>query len=445
MVMKMLDKVIKANNLYGLLDNQKEITVAFSGGADSVCLLHLLNSLKDEFGFKLYAAHYNHGIRGEEADNDQKFARDFCKKLSVPFITEKGDVITFAKNNKMSIELAARQKRYEFLSSVAKGVIATAHTASDNLETMIFNLVRGTSLDGIKGIPPKRDNIIRPLIFCTRDEIESYCLCNGLSYVTDSTNSDDDCSRNIIRHKIIPVLKEINSASTENASRLSVILSEDGTFLNDLAKKEFSERLHNGKLLLDGFNLLKPSISKRVLSLYYKENFDRELDSKHIEEMLNVCLKNSKRTSLFDDICAENENGYLVFSKTNQPDTEFFLQTELMSISKFNRNKKIHNLLLNCAIDCDKIVGNLRRINRNSSDKIKLANSNSTKTIKKLLTEKAVSVSERKNLPIYSDDLGVVWAYKIGTADRVKIDNKTKTVLYFKTEKIGENKNYGDM
>ena len=144
--MIMENKVLNAVNKFSLLQKGDIVTVALSGGADSVSLLYALLSLKDSLGITVNAAHLNHLIRGEEAERDQKFVTDLCRKLGVTLFTERKDIPKIAKENGMSTELAARKERYEFLSRVAVGKVATAHTASDNLETMIFNLARGTSL-----------------------------------------------------------------------------------------------------------------------------------------------------------------------------------------------------------------------------------------------------------------------------------------------------------
>ncbi len=440
--MSISDKIIKANEIFGLFSENDEITVALSGGADSVCLLHALNGLKSEFKFSLKAAHFNHGIRGKEADDDEEFARNLCKMLDIPFVSEKGDVPKFAKEKSLSLETAARELRYDFLNRVSNGKTATAHTASDNLETMIFNLSRGASLEGIKGIPPKRDNIIRPIILCERQEIEDYCKENGLKFVTDSTNLLCDCSRNLIRQKIIPVLKEINESCTLNASKLSLLLNEDSNYLNAVAKEKFSKIFDGERLNLKDFSKIDKAVANRIIVMFYKEYLGALPDNYHIEELYSVCIGKQKRTSLFDDICGENEGGYLKFLHIKESDAEF--KTEILKISaeEFSKRKKIHELFLNNAIDYDKIAGELRKVGKNSSDLIKLANSNSTKTVKKLLTEKKVPLKERKNLPVFADDEGIVWCFKVGTADRVKVDGKTKTVLYFKTDKLGENNTY---
>lgn len=440
----MLNKVKEANDRFNLISSFDKITVALSGGADSVCLLYSLYSLKRELEIELSAAHFNHGIRGEEADRDEEFSRNLCKSLDIPFYSEKGDAISYAKQSGKSLETAARELRYDFLSRVSEGKIATAHTASDNIETMLFNLARGTSLDGIKGIPPKRDNIIRPLILCSREEIENYCRQNSLSFVTDSTNLSDDCSRNIIRHKIIPVLKEINQSSVYNASKLSVLLNEDSKYLLKTANDEFCRRYISGGLSVENIKDTDKAVFKRVLSLFVKKITGATADFYHIERLVDVCEGKIHATELPNGFSARLQGKRLVLSDKKPENTVFLTETEIISAEKFKSLKKIHELFLNNAVDYDKIVGKLKRIERNSNDTVKLANSNSTKTLKKLLTEKKISLCDRENLPIYADDMGIVWCFCIGTADRVKIDKNTKTVLYFKTEKIGENSNYGN-
>ena len=180
----MLKKVNEALTRFNLLKGAKHITVALSGGADSMALLVALLELKDELGIeKISAAHFNHQIRGSEAIRDQEFVTEFCKKIDIELILGSADVPTFAKEQGISIELAARKLRYEFFDSIDTSLIATAHTASDNIETVIFNITRGTALSGLGGIPPKRDKYIRPLILCTRDMVENYCEQKGIDFM----------------------------------------------------------------------------------------------------------------------------------------------------------------------------------------------------------------------------------------------------------------------
>ena len=171
------------------------VTAALSGGADSVAMLHLLRSLKGELGITLRAAHYNHHLRGEASDRDEDFCRELCHELGVPLRCGGGDVAAFARERKISLELAARKLRYDFLLS-GDGLVATAHNAGDSLETVLMNLTRGAALRGLCGIPPKRDCVVRPLLCLSRREIEDYLACHGLPHVNDESNCGAFCRRN---------------------------------------------------------------------------------------------------------------------------------------------------------------------------------------------------------------------------------------------------------
>ena len=215
----MLDKALSAVEKYNMLSPGAAVIAAVSGGADSMAMLLFLMKISERYSLSLTVAHVNHGLRGEEARRDEEYVRSFCEKNSLRFEVLHADVATLAKQSGETCEECGRRVRYEFFESIDKNAkIATAHTASDNAETMLFNLARGSSLKGLCGIPPVRGNIIRPLIFCTREDIEVFCRENSLDFVTDSTNLTLDYSRNKIRHIAVPALKEINSAFEENAS-----------------------------------------------------------------------------------------------------------------------------------------------------------------------------------------------------------------------------------
>ena len=427
----MIDKILEANKKYVLFDGTGDITVAVSGGADSIALLHALNSLKNDLGFSLTVAHYHHGIRGAEADRDQTFVKEFANTLGLPFVTEKGDAPAYSEKMGISLETAARELRYDFLGRVAKGVIATAHNANDNAETVIFNMTRGASLNGICGIPPKRDNIIRPLIFCDRKTIEEYCKKNNLSFVTDSTNLDDDCSRNLIRHKVIPVLAEINPSCVANISKMCRNLRDDGGYIDLQARKEYEKRIDGNELSIKDFSLLPESIAKKVLIIFFNDCFNALPDMFHIERIYDVSLGKISKTSVSFDKSAVLKGDSLLFEETHKKDCDFFTETERYTVEEYNNLKNVHDLLSINAIDCDKILGEVKLIEKSGSDTVKLAGRGVTKTVKQLMTEKKIPLEYRKNLPVFADDEGIVWIYGVGVAERVKTDKSTKVVLYF--------------
>ncbi|MBQ8171656.1 MAG: tRNA lysidine(34) synthetase TilS [Oscillospiraceae bacterium] len=220
---------------YDMLRSGDRAVVALSGGADSVSLLFVLKEISEELCFTVGACHVNHGLRGEESDGDMRFCQELCGRLGVELEVLDTDVRSFQKKHE-SIEETARRVRYDFFARVSEGArLATAHNSNDSTETMLLNLMRGTGLKGLCGIPPVRGNIIRPLLYCTRAEVEEYCAENGLSYVTDKTNLSTDYTRNKVRHILLPEMQKINGSFLDTAERVRRNLCEDSELLESMA------------------------------------------------------------------------------------------------------------------------------------------------------------------------------------------------------------------
>ncbi len=425
------DSVLTAIKRFSLLESTGGVTVALSGGADSMALLHLLFSMRESLGISLYAAHLNHMIRGEEALRDERFVRTQCEKLGIPLFCERADVPLYAKEHKISTELAAREVRYAFLSGAGVGAVATAHTASDNFETVIFNLARGTGLKGLCGIPPKRGKFIRPLILCTRGEIEEYCARNGIEYVTDSTNLSDDYSRNRIRHTVVPVLKQINSAAEKAVSRTASSLLEDELFLEKCADGFLSANVKKDGL--DITALPDGAVAKRAIKKYIEGSFPEiRLDSAHLLEVYSICAAGAGKTGLPCGKAAEIQTGMLYITKQKNffvPNTEYNVKTEIRLNDFFTEGKKVNNLLLKNSLDCDKIMGKSVIRKRLPGDSIRLAGRGCTKTLKKLMNELDIPAELRNHLPVIADDGGVIWIYGIGVSQRCAVTEKTKRIM----------------
>lgn len=424
----MINSVLTAIKRFSLIEKGDTVTVALSGGADSVALLHALWSLKDELSINLKAAHLNHGIRGNEADRDEAFVKFLCDKFDVPVVTEKVDIPALAKERGQSIELCAREVRYEFLSRNAEGLIATAHTASDNIETLIFNLTRGAGLKGLCGIPKKRDRFIRPLILCSREMIEIYCADNSLSFVTDSTNLCDDYTRNKIRHKVVSELRYINPSIEDTVSRTTEILTEDQEALDLWADEILFKSLADDGLLTENIYSLPVSIAKRVIKKYINSVYEGlELDYNHINALYEIS-KNGGKINLPNNLFGEVKNGILKINAGNSVLPEY--NVELV----YSQN--VNNLLSINLIDCDKIVGSPIIRTRLEGDKIRLKNRGCTKTLNKLFTENKINPLLRDSIPIVADDKGVFWVYGFGVADRCAATNKTESFLEIKVDVI---------
>ncbi len=442
-----LEKVKKAIEEYKMLENVNTVVVGLSGGADSVCLLHVLNTLKNEYKLKLVVAHINHGIRGEEADADATFSKEFSESLNVKFCLLEADCVKDAEENGETLEEAGRRIRYAFFDSLCENensVIATAHNSNDNAETVIFNISRGSALSGAKGIPPKRDNIIRPLIFCSREEIECYCKENNLKFVTDSTNLTVDYTRNRIRHNVLPELTKVNSSVLEAFTRFSESVRVDDSYLDSVAKNAFkTAEMGEFSYNTDVINSLHPSIKSRVLRIAVKK-FTGELpDSKKINLVLNCINENSKIQLYKNCYCETKENELKFFKADNNNECEKH-EVELIKNKNFcvsfgeftvkgeyfsRTSQKINDLLLDNLIDCDTINGNLVLRSRREGDKIKFPKRNVTKTLKKLFIEENIPKEKRDLIPVIADDNGVVWVKGYGVNKKNAVTDTTKNIL----------------
>ena len=426
-----------------LLQKGDKVLVALSGGADSVALLHILNSLKEELDIALYAAHFNHGIRGEEADRDERFCKALCDKMGVYFFRFGADVPSIAKRYGESVELCGRKMRYDFLQWVCDdklgtAKIATAHHSDDNAETILWNLTRGSGLAGLAGIPVKRENIIRPLLCCTRAEIEGYCADHDLEYVTDSTNLSDDYTRNKLRHQVMPVLRELNPSVGESVMRTSAILREADEYLSQISEKELkAAKLPYGwsceRLLQCEPIILKYAV-KNIL-----EKAAAPVDFQHtaliIEAMRShgavdigggytvSCAQGILRIVpqllSTEDFCVPNfeymkQHG----TRIKLLDGLLFEITPPLGLS----SEKINNLLLLHGIPCAIMTRDTVIRRRRAGDTFTDPRRGVTKTLKKLFNELKIPRELRDTIPIIADGSTVLWIEGIGTSAQGQAD-----------------------
>jgi len=286
---KVLDYIFK----YDLIKKGETVGVATSGGVDSMVLLFLLK----KFGFKVKALHFEHGIRGEESLRDAKFVEDFCKKYSIPFVMGRASVPMFAEENKLSIETAARKLRYDFFASCDADKIAVAHHADDQTETILQHIIRGSGIKGLVGMLPRSENIIRPLLCVTKDEIVEYSTVNGIPYVCDSTNDDIQYSRNKIRHNVIPQLKEMNPNLTNSMLRLSAFASDTLELIKEQAKN-VPFKVENGEAVCDAEALKKQNkaVAAHILyNMFCAVGQEVDIEAGHYEEILALDRTGAKK------------------------------------------------------------------------------------------------------------------------------------------------------
>lgn len=406
----------------------KTVCVALSGGADSVYLLHKLAEYSANFEYRVTAAHINHNLRGAESDRDAVFCKELCEKLAVPLKLFEIDVISKARKGE-SIEEAARRLRYDALFSVECDYIATAHHLDDNVETVLINMLRGTGLKGFCGIPRRRDKIIRPLLEFSKEDILTECNENGWDFVTDSTNNSDDYTRNLLRHKVTPVLRQINPSFSRVFSRNLQLLKQDRDYLETASKKLYMTVKTTNGLDIKALKNEHTAILSRVVQAYCKEVSGITADMTHLEEFVRIIRAGQGSYELSKGYRAVANGKFFVLEK---PLNKNFSATfEVVYVENINNYLKINNLLLKNVIDYDKICGEFSVRTRKEKDKMRLFGRGITKSLRRLQQEKRIPDYLRDELPLAADEEGVFWAHKIGIAERVAADSKTKNLLIF--------------
>lgn len=439
----MLDRIFNFSKQYNMFPEGCKVVCGLSGGADSVCLLLSLTELQEKLGiYEISAIHVNHCLRGDESDRDEIFCRKLCEKYGIKFSAVKCNVREYSEKYRLSTEESARILRYRIFSENSQGkIIATAHNANDNLETVIHNLSRGTALKGLCGIPPVRDNIARPLLTVSREEIENFLKIRNISFVTDSTNLSDDYTRNKIRHNVLPLLEQINNSLIKTSSRTIEVLRLENSFIEEETLKAKSQ-CRNGDCFT-GLEKFHKAVRQRCIAEFLSEK-NLPYDYNRLEKIDSILLDGGKLNISRDFYFVSDKNTLeyrKIPAKTDSAEISVPLNTGRNSIFKgifldavilksedlkiyCNVNKKFTNYLL----DYDKIIGTMILRNRRNGDKIRLAEKNFTSSVKKLINAQ-IPPDERPFLHFIDDECGTVFAEKIGIADRVKPDENTASIL----------------
>ncbi len=403
----------------------ERVLCAVSGGADSMCLLHLLCAS----GADVVAAHYEHGIRGEESRRDARFVENWCAERGIKCVVGHGDVPGYAQAHGLGTEDAARRLRYEFLQSTAQehgcGLIATAHNADDNAETLIFNLTRGSGALGLRGIPARRDNIIRPLLGVSRAQIEKYNAENGIEHIEDSTNSSDDYSRNLIRHKVMPVLRQINPALSDAAGRTAELLGRDEDCLSSIASGFIEKNLRGGSLPAKELCALHPAIASRVL----RQLLGTGLTMEQTDAALRLCRGTGVRSLDITGRRLVCDQGRLYLSATESvmiperaviPGTVMDLpEAGLRMSTEFTEyREEINGLFKTCYIKYENISSAVTCTGRRPGDRMRPLGRGCTKSLKSLFMEAGFSQKQRDTAPVLRDDKGILAVCGIAVDER---------------------------
>lgn len=439
----MIYKVIDTIKTCNMFETGDRVIVALSGGADSVCLLDVLYKLKEEYKLTLYAAHVNHCLRGEESLRDEDFAGRLCEKYNIPLFVKTVDVARLAETEKISTELCGRNARYSFFSDLMlekNAKTATAHTASDNTETALYHLARGTGLKGMGGIPPVRGGIVRPLIHITREQIEEYCEKNNLEYVTDSSNLSDAYTRNKIRHSVIPVLKEINGGLEETVLRFNRQAKQVDDFMTAHAGQELERCKTAEGYRCDLLGKLHPA----VLGYGVRELLRVRGVLSVTEKQITLCTEIIKRTGAvelsggFTAVSSQNlfriVNNRLVF----EPFMERYVTLLLENQSEIIYNKKIYQFNLETAqnateknhcVSTSAVGQNTLLRTRKAGDRFQYPKGNGSKSLKKLLIDLKVPKEKRDSLLLMANENTVLWMEGIGVSKHAAAKKQGEAVI----------------
>ena len=435
-----------------LLSPGDRVLCAVSGGADSMCLLHYLSENAEKLGITLCAASFDHMLRGEASASDCRFVAEWCARHGIQCLAGSGDVRAFAKSGGLSEEEAARSLRYGFLNDAAKtlscNVIATAHNANDNAETLLLNLTRGGGLKGLCGIPPRRGNIVRPLLGTTRREIEEYNASHGIGYVSDITNESDDYTRNVIRHHVTPVLEGINPAFFEACARTTRLLREDEECLNAMAQNAYDEHYKSGTFPAAELMSLPKPVAMRVLRLIC----GRALSSAHAQAVYDIASSPELKCADISGMRVTCDRGLLYFGREDCCAIEP-IKLDIGSVQPFCGGKfevkseiidscgKIFESFNILYFNYDSICGSISLTSRMQGDRIRLYGRGCTKSLKDLFSEAKLGSIERAQTPVLRDEKGVIAVCGFGVAERCipRPGDRVIRVTINKTKLTGDN------
>lgn len=441
--------VINFIEKHNLLSGSKKILIGLSGGSDSVFALHFFNKFKRKYKVEIAAVHVNHSLRGDESDRDEKFCSDLCQNLGVEFYSVKIDVNSFAESFGKSIEEAARTLRYEEIIKTAEVLkadrIVTAHNIDDNTETVLFNLLRGGGLKGLAGIPFKRNSIIRPFLTLSKADITEYLNELNLQFVEDSSNRNIEYSRNYLRKKIIPAIKEnfgdsIDRKILQSSEIVRSQFAITDYFINDAVAKVSSTIPQGISLNLRNLQEYPDEIFGEVAKRIVEDKFNL-IFTYDIYDNLNNLAGSQVGTVYYinNEIKCVRERGKIVlfvvpsnekYQASLKIGEEVKLGDKNLSItivnkipSKFSGQSSIEY------ISADKIRGALKIRRWQFGDKIKLLGMTGTKKISDVLTDLKVPSTERKDQYVLEYKKDIVWLIGRRISDKYKITENTKKII----------------
>jgi len=449
-----LPKVKKIIEKYGMISPGDKVLVAVSGGPDSICLLHILDRLARKMNLSLHIAHINHGIRKRESKREARFVSDLADRMGIPINVKSLDVPSYARRKKLTVEEAARDLRYKVFESLAKKLgakrIALGHTASDQVETVLMHLLRGSGPQGLSGISPVRKSgttsIIRPLIEISREEILDYLKKNNLAFCLDSSNRRIEYFRNKIRLKLLPFLRENYNENIDDALlRLSEILKEENAYWDRVVERVFHKivSLESGKILVDFRKFLRYNVAVQRRVLY--RLFGGIVSLRQIEAIRSLAHKRTQGETSYlgKRFSVRKEGNFLRFSTF--PERRFKKLNFPIRVPGKNEIEGL-NLTVNTRIvdfhpisdgetntayfDVDKI--NLKELmlrNRREGDRFRPFGLRGTKKLSDFFIDTKIARHLRDQVPLLVEGDDILWVVGFRRADKARITEDTRRIL----------------
>jgi tRNA(Ile)-lysidine synthase len=447
-----LEQIALTIEKHKMLAHGDRVLVGISGGPDSVALLTILLKLSKLFGISLGAVYVNHHLRPKEHSAEEKFCQQICSKLGVPLFVEQRHVPSIAKRNKIGIEEAGREIRYavydDLCCSHGFTKVALGHQRNDNVETILFRIIRGTGLSGLKGIPPYRGRIIRPLIETSRSDILTWLKSHRLGHCVDSSNLESEYRRNIIRNQILPSLRSKLNPSVDSAFlRLAASADEAETFCDRAMQRPIAlsvSRSVGGKIILDlnKWRKYDTFVRRRLLRYCLTELSPRiqSPDRDVIERLYEFVVGTVIRCSVPEGITCEKAGTCLYFYRRAGVLKQIVLivpgTVEITSMGasiavrmRMTAGAKRARRSLTVALDADKLDGELTIRSIREGDRFTPLGMSGTKKIGDYFTDKKIDRPLRDETPVVCDSHGIVWLVGYEIADRVKCDAATRKVV----------------
>lgn len=455
----MVNKVLKFVKKNKILEYGDSVILGISGGADSICMLYVMKELETTLGITLNVVHVNHHIRGEDAQRDADYVRNVCDNLGVRFVQIDVNIPEMVRESGMSEEEAGRVARYNAFYKIARewkaDKIAVAHNLNDNSETILFNLFRGTGIKGMAGIPSRRDMIVRPLLCCTRKEIEDYLHQHNIAFCTDITNTTTEYSRNKIRLELLPYIKEnINEKAEYNIVNAAENLAEISDFLDKEGKRAYDDYVEGNVFKEQGFRL-HPAVQNQIIRLMIEKQAGKLKDVTRSHILSVIALKNmnvSKRINLPYHLIAERVYDGITIKQNNLKDEKKDIREVLIENGEIFENEKfdiqkilvqdlcktpeikefntqnVEELVCTKWLDYGKIQGLTLR-NRQKGDYIVIDDKGHRKKLKDYFINEKIPRDKRDDILLLADGSHVVWIIGYRISSYYKITESTSEII----------------